>query len=94
MTLNRNPFHPSPKDPIVHATISYEKQDGSFVKDELKHVAENAAEQALVSSVSNFEARMVVINHLRAIKMRGNRLNRHGETFDCVISERKFGCFA
>ena len=75
MALDRNPFHPSSKDPIVHATISYEKQDGSFVRDEPKHVAENAAEQAQVSFISNFGARLVVTTYPRAMKMRGNRLN-------------------
>jgi len=55
-----NPFHPSSKDPIVHATVSYEKQDGSFVRDEPKHVAKKATEQALVSSVPNLRARLLL----------------------------------
>lgn len=44
----------------MHAIIYYEKQDGSFVRDEHKHVAENATEQALVSSVSNVQSRLMV----------------------------------
>ena len=75
MALDRNPFHPSPKDAVVQATISYEKQDGSFVKDEPKHVAENAGEQALVRSVFNYEPILSLTTHPRAIRTRGNRVD-------------------
>lgn len=44
----RNPFHPSPSDPIQHAIGSHEKGNGSLVNDKPRHVAEKPDEQSQV----------------------------------------------